>query len=209
MQANLPKEPSEKLLLVEGPDDQHVVIHLRNRLNLNLECEIEVKEGWENLRESIPRESKAPGRRCLGILADADTNIQGRWQAIRSALHSSEFPLSIPRSPHPNGTIIDGEIRIGVWLMPDNVRAGELEDFIAAMIPAGDPLWPLAQEYINGIPARYREFRNRKILKAQLHAWLAARAEPRPMGSAIRTGELRVDGPLCQTFADWLKALFQ
>ena len=93
--------------------------------------------------------------------------------------------------------------------MPDNVRAGELEDFIAAMIPAGDPVWPLAQEYINGIPARHREFRPRKILKAQLHAWLAARAEPRPMGSAIRTGELRVDGPLCQIFADWLVRLFQ
>ena len=103
MQANLPKEPSEKLLLVEGPDDQHVVIHLRNRLNLKLECEIEVKEGWENLRESIPRESKVPGRRSLGILVDADTSAQGRWQAIRSALLSSEFPLPVPDPPIPTG----------------------------------------------------------------------------------------------------------
>lgn len=209
MQANLPVAPSENLLLVEGPDDQHVVIHLRNRLNLNLECEIAVKEGWENLRESIPRELKVPGRRSLGILVDADTSVQSRWQAISSALQSAEFPIPVPRDPHPGGTIINGEIRIGVWLMPDNARAGELEDFIAAMIPAGDPVWPRAQQYINGIPPHHRKFRARKMLKAQLHDWLAAREEPRPMGSAIRTGELQVNGPLCQTFADWLGRLFQ
>lgn len=209
MQANFPGAPSEKLLLVEGPDDKHVVWHIQSRLNLNIDFDIEDNQGWENLRESIPRELKVPGRRSLGILVDADTSAQSRWQAIRSALQSSEFSIPVPRDPQPGGTIIEGEIRVGVWLMPDNARAGELEDFIAEMIPAGDPVWPRAQQYINGIPAGDRKFRDRKILKAQLHAWLAAREEPRPMGSAIRTGELQVDGPLCRTFGDWLGRLFQ
>lgn len=200
---------SENLLLVEGRDDEFVVSRIRDRLAPNLEFAIAAKGGWNVLQNSIPEEMMASGRRSLGLLVDADTSVQSRWQAISSALRSSEFQLPVPRDPDLGGTIIDGEIRVGVWLMPDNARAGELEDFIAAMIPAGDPVWPRAQQYINGIPAGDRKFRDRKILKAQLHAWLAAREEPRPMGSAIRTGELRVNGILCQTFAAWLARLFQ
>ena len=209
MPANHSSELPAKLLLVEGQDDRHVVRHIHNRLNLNIDFQIDDRQGWESLRETIPIEMRVASRQSLGILVDADTNMEDRWRSVRDALARAGLILPVPRDPHPGGTIIDGEIRVGVWLMPDNARAGELEDFIAEMIPEGDPVWPLAQEYINGIPAGDRKFRDRKILKAQLHAWLAAREEPRPMGSAIRTGELQVNGALCQTFSDWLIRLFQ
>ena len=209
MPANHSSELPAKLLLVEGQDDRHVVRHIRNQLNLNIDFQIDDRQGWESLRETIPIEMRVASRQSLGILVDADTSMEDRWRGVRDALSRSGLILPIPRDPHPGGTIIDGEIRVGVWLMPDNGRAGELEDFIAEMIPAGDPVWPLAQQYINRIPAGDRKFRDRKILKAQLHAWLAAREEPRPMGSAIRTGELQVNGALCRTFADWLTRLFQ
>lgn len=204
-----PPAGSENLLLVEGRDDGFVVSRLRDRLAPELEFAIDAKGGWNVLQDSIPDETMAPGRRSLGILVDADTSVQGRWQAIRGALQSSELDMPVPTALSRRGTIIDAEIRIGVWLMPDNMHRGEIEDFIVPMIPAGDRVWPLAQQYIDGIPETDRKFRNRKILKAQLHAWLAARREPRQIGSAIERGDLIVDGPLCQTFADWLKALFQ
>ena len=92
--------------------------------------------------------------------------------------------------------------------MPDNTRTGELEDFIVEMIPAHDSIWPLANEYVDGIPEDQRKFKERKILKAKLYAWLATRKEPRQMGLAIRTRDLNTDQPLVDEFLKWLRKTF-
>ncbi len=92
--------------------------------------------------------------------------------------------------------------------MPDNVSPGELEDFVAQMIPGTDPVWPLSQDYIEGIPPKDRRFAEGKTLRAKVHAWLATREDPRQMGSAIGAGDLQVDGDLCKRFICWLKRLF-
>ena len=42
------------------------------------------------------------------------------------------------------------------------------------MIPAGDSVWPLAQQYIDRIPPIDRKFAENKTLRAQIYAWLAA-----------------------------------
>ena len=58
-------------------------------------------------------------------------------------------------------------------MMPDNCSVGELEDFVVEMIPPDDLVWPLAQRYIEKIPNP--AFKESKVLRAQLYAWLAAR----------------------------------
>ena len=98
--------------------------------------------------------------------------------------------------------------RIGIWVMPNNASNGELEDFLVTMLPDSDPVWPRAVAYIDGIPERDRKFKEGKALRAQLHAWLATRKEPRPSGRAILAGDLRVDGILAGKFVDWLRRLF-
>ena len=92
--------------------------------------------------------------------------------------------------------------------MPDNQRGGELEDFIAAMIPRDDPTWPRAKRYLEGIPDEERRFSARKFTRAHVHAWLATRKAPRPMGGAITAQDLRHDTPMAATFVDWLRKLF-
>ena len=92
--------------------------------------------------------------------------------------------------------------------MPDNQSPGELEDFVAQMIPGGDPVWPLSQNYIEGIPAGDRKFASGKTLRAKIHAWLAAREDPRQMGLAIRTRDLDINGAVCTRFTNWLTRLF-
>lgn len=101
-----------------------------------------------------------------------------------------------------------GAPRVGVWLMPDNRSAGELEDFVQRMIPDGDPAWPLAREYVRGIPDEARAFPSGKRSRAELHAWLATREEPGFMGSAIGRGDLKTGGPLCTAFLAWIESLF-
>ena len=97
---------------------------------------------------------------------------------------------------------------MGVWLMPDNATSGSLEDFVARMIPDEDAVWPLAQDYVARIPEADREFSERHARRAEVHAWLATREEPRLMGRAIGTIDLDLEAAICEAFIGWLRSLF-
>ena len=211
---NLPL--SERALLVEGQDDKHVVRHLCIRSQICIRNEsmlafdILDKGGIDPLLDSISLEIKAPGRESVGILVDANDEPANRWQSIRSRLQ--RFDLHLPAEPDSEGTILSAASpavpRIGIWLWPDNQRRGELEDFVKAMIPSADPVWPKSEEYIDHIPELDRKFLPGKETKAKIYAWLATTETPGRMGTAIRAGSLGVDGPLALKFADWLRRLF-
>lgn len=198
--------PPAKLLLVEGPDDKHVVEHLRRRLASDLVFHCQDKGGSAPLLDAIDVEITTDGRVALGILMDANDDLAARWQAIGHRLLGEDVQL--PPQPERGGTVIDSDPRVGVWLMPDNSTPGELENFVAELIPKDDPVWPLAERYIDGIPSEHRQFATGKELRAKLHAWLATRQEPRKMGAAIGTAELDAGGALAGQFADWLRTLF-
>ena len=200
--------PKPRVLLVEGQDDEHVVRHLLRRRQSTLDFDIENREGIDPLLDSIGAELRAPGRQALGILVDADTNLPSRWDAVRTRLSAESIEL--PGRPTAGGTTVTAasKPRVGVWLMPDNTSSGELEDFVVQMVPAGDPVWPMAQRYIDAIPEHHRKFSRQKTQRARLYAWLAVREDPRRMGSAIGARDLEVDGMLCHTFIAWLQALF-
>ena len=195
-----------RVLLVEGQDDKHAVLHLCNRSQPMPLFDISDKGDINSLLDSIGPEIEAPGRIAVGILPDANDDPDARWNALRYRL--GEHGLHLPQHREPNGTIVGDSPRVGIWLWPDNRRPGELEDFVEAMIPRHDAVWPLAQAYVDGIPQAERRFPVGKTLKAQLHAWLATRRTPGRMGSAIRTCDLEVDGPVAERFADWLRRLF-
>lgn len=197
-------------MLVEGQDDKHVVGHLRHATGSMPGFDIIDKGGVIAVLESIPVEVKAPGRKTVGIMVDANDDQRARRQALADRLR--KVNVALPRGASPSGTIIEechqvNRPRVGVWLMPDNVSPGELEDFIADMIPEDDPVWPLCCEYIDSIPEP-RKFTEKKVRRAQVHAWLATRKEPRQMGQAIRTQDLEVGGDTCRRFVEWLRQLF-
>ncbi len=201
-------QPEPHVLLVEGPDDKNVVWQICNRSPDTPDFFIQDRGGIEPLLDAIGAELNAPDRRVLGILADADTNLTGRWASIVNRL--AEEGIRIPNRPDADGVIIDTEEkpRVGIWLMPDNSMDGELENFVADMIPDDDPVWPMSQQYINEIPLEHRKFAPGKTLRAQVHAWLATLSDPRLMGQAIGARDLTVNNPLSQTFLRWLSRLF-
>lgn len=199
-------QSSDRVLLVEGQDDKHVVLQLCHRHESTPSFSISDKDNITQLLESLALEMKVSGRQAVGILVDANDDVTGRWNAIQNRLRRAD--IEPPPSPNPDGTIIQARPRIGIWLMPDNTSAGELEDFVAQMIPTEDPVWPLSLSYIEGIPGADRKFSEKKKLRAQLYAWLAAREDPRRMGLAIRARDLKVDGDLSKKFVAWLNGLF-
>ena len=174
--------------------------------------DIREKGSVEQVLDAIGLEVRVSGRETVGILVDANNNVASRWQAVRDKLR--KVGVELPATIDSTGAIIEGDPGVGrpcvgVWLMPDNTLPGELEDFVAAMIPKDDRVWPLSQGYVGDIPEDHRKFTPGKTRRAEVHAWLAVRKDPRLMGVAIRARDLDVDGPGCRSFVDWLRRLFR
>ena len=158
----------ERVLLVEGQDDLHVVRHLRRSDPQIASFCIRDKGGAPNLILGIRGEILVEGRTAVGILVDANDDPNSRWHAVADRIRAAG--IEPPSSPDPDGTIIDVTPRVGIWLMPDNGSPGELEDFVAKMIPCDDAVWPLSEDYIDGIPEAERKFAEGKVLRAKVHA---------------------------------------
>lgn len=197
-----------RVLLVEGPDDKHVIRHICERLEIEQNFAIIDKGGFTRLRDALSVEAKVSGRVVLGILVDANEDVGARWNEVAARVRAVGVP--VPHAPTPGGTVTESQqgLRVGIWLMPDNRESGELEDFAQRLIPGDDPVWPLARNYVAKIPGSDRKFKPGKLSRAEVHAWLATRKEPRLMGAAIGTGDLDVGVPLARSVGDWLQRLF-
>lgn len=197
------------ILLVEGEDDEHVVRCLYRKVHGGSEPPFTIKNkgNYTKLLQGLPADLKRSGLRVAGILADANDDVEARWLELSKAV--KEGGGGLPDVPAPSGTIVEGSLRIGVWLMPDNHGPGELEDFARRLIPASDRVWPLAKRYIEGIPEKDRRFKPGKISKAKLYAWLASRLLPQRMGGAITAGDLDAEADIARQFAQWLDNLFE
>lgn len=203
-----------KAILVEGKDDESVIYHLLTEQQRET-VDIMAKDNDVQLLKSIFSELNVPKRDTLGVVMDGNNNYSGRWQAISQRFN--EAGIKLADISNPKGFISDETatfmevnfrpIRIGVWIMPNNRSNGELEDFIATMIPKDDPVWPRSQNYIDDIPVEDRYFTNKKVTRAKVHAWLATREEPILMGAAINAKYLKTDGQPCLDFQKWLTKL--
>jgi hypothetical protein len=197
----------KKQLLVEGNDDLHVVKALCQRLTIPHNFDVIDCKGIENILEQIPLLIKDSSIDTIGIMIDADTNLQARYDSVKNKLSGFDFPKKLPE----NGLIIDnGEQKIGVWIMPDNNTNGMLEDFISFLVPENDKLMPIAIETLQDIEKQDLDKYKPHQSKAKIHTWLAWQEEPgKPLGQSITNKALSTDNETCRKFADWLKNLFE
>ncbi len=202
-------------LLVEGKNDKHVVWALCEQYqvleNFSVEEPGEDKGGVDALLEGIAVRLKQSKLNALGIVLDADQDIESRWDAVCERLRQAGYS-NLPDGPNPNGTIIESDQmpRVGIWIMPNNHLPGMLEDFVAELIPDDDDLKPKAEDILREIENenlnRYSSLHHQK---AFIHTWLAWQETPgQPMGLAITAHALQHNQPLAQKFVDWLNRLF-
>lgn len=195
-------------LLVEGSDDKHLIGHLLQRHGVILTREeIHECDGVDNLlNESLPVFLKG-SYSSIGIVVDADLDVQSRWQSIRGRLEQSGYDT--PATPPPGGLIVaDRQPAVGVWVMPDNVLPGILEDFVKQLVPPDDDLWPLVERSVAAIPATSRRFHTAAERKAEIHTYLAWQENPGTrMGSAITNQYFEANAALALTFVEWFTRL--
>ncbi len=204
------KEQPQHYLLVEGDDDMQVMYHLLKHHNLHEQLKIKKKDGINILLADLKTELKGSGVQRLGIIVDANTDIQNRWQSLRNRLIESGYGI-IPTTPQAEGTIIQQDERptVGIWLMPTNTVSGMLEDFVSFLVPQGDILWPIAGTVLQQVITQDCRFPPTQKSKAHIHTWLAWQEEPgKPMGQAITKRYLDAAAPDGQRFIQWIRKLF-
>lgn len=201
------------VLLVEGNDDKHVLWSLLQHHNVPKEFDIKSKDGIDPLLEELDVELDSSVVQRLGIVVDADSDIEARWQSLRNRLLHIGCN-DVPLQPSPDGTIfpvtrLTRRVVVGIWLMPDNQQAGMLEHFLQSLLPQNDTLWSRAAQCIQGIPIEERRFPQQHTIKAHMHTWLAWQEEPgKPMGLAITKRYLDAGADSAQRLMAWIRRLF-
>lgn len=213
-------------ILVEGKDDAHVIRNLLAAQGIvhqdGISCEllslgqrarahdekiyIIERGGYEQLHESLPETLNTPGLTHLAIVVDADTNLATRWQSLKDRVDPI---VLLPDAPDVHGTTLNinhlgRQIRVGVWLMPNNTTEGMIKDFVLLLVPPPHKrLWNYVQKAVAKIPIKL--FIDDHKAKAEIHTWLAWQKEPgTPMGQAITARYLDANRPEANQFISWL-----
>jgi len=204
------KEKFNKKLLLEGNDDQHVIWALCERFDIPETFDVIDCEGIDNLNEQIPVRFKQSGIESLGIIIDADSEIKSRWTSLRSLLSAQNF--NVPDELPLTGLVLknDSNMKVGVWIMPNNNLNGMLEDFISFLVPKDDKLLPIVNSTLEDIERKkLNKYASIHKSKAVIHSWLAWQEDPgTPMGLGITKRYLTTDEATCSLLIRWIDELF-
>ncbi len=220
----------KNLLLVEGNNDLHFFLSLigkhfsskpikpptRGNLSASLEIDntsltILDKNGFQNLLGSLNEELDGSDLERLGIVVDADRSATGRWREIAKFLTGFGYQ-NVPTALATSGSIITepGKPKVGVWIMPDNLSAGYIENFVISMLQEKDALlWKKVKTAVDRLPLTERRFAPKDKDKAYVYTWLAWQKEPgMPLGRSITAGYFDANASDAQQLIEWLRQLY-
>lgn len=209
------KQVNKSVLLVEGKDDQHVIWSLLEYYKVPETFVVNDCDGIDNLLHEVSLRLTTPTMYTrMGVVMDADVNIQGRYDALCSILESTgKYDLSqVVLSER--GTLIksldENYPVIGLWLMPDNRSNGMLEDFVMALADVEDELMHESDVVLSSLEQRsLNRYSSVHRSKAKIHTYLAWQEEPgKPMGQAITAKVLHAESESARVFVEWIKSLF-
>ncbi len=213
----IPRE--RKRLLVEGTDDLYAIAELIGHhvewpsRKEHAPVRIEWRDGVENIldEDTIPVRLKAPDTDILGVVIDADDEIDRRWRRISTlcAPFFSNIPIDLP----PGGLITKNEVGkyFGIWIMPDNQKHGMLETFLRYLVPGNQAsLWSYAERSTGEALNHGANYKSLHSDKAQIHTWLAWADPPgERFGTALLKKILDANAPSAAPFVQWFKELYQ
>ena len=162
-------KPPSTLLLVEGPDDEHVVKSICGRMQIGRIDEIRFKHnlhstdkepprGKEALLKALPNylESRGEELTALGVLVDADDNLATSWQSIIHTLHQHGY-TDLPEHPDLAGTIIPPPQKAIQPPQPGNIGASPLGDTNPLPLPRVG-IWIMPDNQLGGTLEDFLKF---------------------------------------------------
>jgi hypothetical protein len=215
---DLCKQETDKVLLVEGINDCHVVMALCGVHGVPqtfgiYQCDSDV--GVLKRLNALIAKPNPP--QVIGVMLDADNSPRSRWDSIRGKLR--HYNYDFPAMPDADGTVVsdisvhevsplEHRPKLGFWLMPNNQDTGMLEDFCAEL--AEPTSLSFAKECVEQASTKNLiTFKEVHRSKAVIHTYLAWQDEPGyPLGKAITSQALRPNTEIAIKFTNWLTALF-
>jgi hypothetical protein len=153
----------------------------------------------------------AKTERRLGIVIDADGDPKARWDAFTTRIGKLKV------TPHPNRLPPEGYVgkgkgtgwRLGLWVMPDNISLGYLENFLLDLAP-NDSLKGFADSSTREARSKHgAQFIEQHHSKAKLYAWLAWQKQcGQDPGLAFKAKVLNAKHQQAVKFVKWVKKLF-
>lgn len=120
--------------------------------------------------------------RALAIVLDAEKDAVATFQRVRDALVAADLP-----TPDKAGGVVEGALRVGVFLVPDNMSSGKIETLCLRSVE-GDPAWVCLEVFFGCVRERGGAVPE-NLDKAHAQAFLATRAQPDlPVGLAALEG---------------------
>lgn len=197
------KQSEERLFLVEGKTDEIIVREVLRKLQIS-DVSFAGGEGIDKLLAELTAFIKRSNAMSIGIIVDANKNLEKRWESIRNRLNRSDLEIELPDAPSRHGVIQKLENQnFGVWVMPNNQDNGMLEDFVKEMIP-DDDAWRLAVDYIERAKDSGLQIKESKSL---VYAWLAIIDPGRYLGTAFGAGKFKFDTANYKNFENWIRDL--
>lgn len=204
------------VLLVEGNNDSHVIMALCGHHKLPKNFKIIPCKGADDVLRNMKIRLTTPELHPkIGIVLDADENVQGRLDSfLRNIAQCGKYDCTNTKLSS-EGFILKptDEIfpTVGLWIMPNNSTGGMLEDFVVSLVHKdGETLMSKADEILDQLEEEgIQKYKSVHRTKAKIHTFLAWQDEPgKPMGQAITARLLNADAENAKPFIQWLKNLF-
>ena len=169
---------SERLLLVEGQDDHHLLKALIHHWPDDAHPDVQfiVAGGASAFRAKIDAIRIAAGRdgrnlRAIGIVRDADQDAAGAWRSVCDAVASSGL-----EPPDRHAAFSEASPSVGIFIMPDGESNGALETLCRRAV-AEKPAAHCVERYLTCLEKNgAMSSRNRD--KSFAHAYLASLRNP-------------------------------
>lgn len=158
-------------------------------------------------KNSMKVTMKANTIRNLGLMVDANSDLQARYRSLRNCC--LEWFPTIPNDLPKDGLIVqnsDGR-RFGAWIMPNNIDSGTLESLLIELISSRS-LLERSNEFIESV-SELTPISHKDRDKALLYAWLAVQNPPvQDLRKAFAKGFLDSKHPKATAFVTWFRKLY-
>ncbi|HEY1824745.1 MAG TPA: DUF3226 domain-containing protein [Acidimicrobiales bacterium] len=193
-------------VFVEGTSDQKVIARLAKIENLS-DIQVVCMNGKDDWIKSIGVFKGTRGFqrvKTLGLVRDADDNPTGAFGSLQGVLKEAGFPV-----PNAGAVITEKDgLKSGAFVMPDNLREGELEDLCNEAVRDHARV-PCVSQYFECVEAL--DAPSTQLAKGRIAAFIAGSNEPWDrVGEAFDRGIIPQDSevflPLRKFLSDLAKA---
>ncbi|OZS78463.1 hypothetical protein CF394_06820 [Tetzosporium hominis] len=162
-----------KLILVEGNDEVNFFEALIKSKGISDDLQIINIEGISNLKTKLAALVKVTGFsenvESVAIVRDADENFDSAFQSVCGILKS----IDLPYPTMPNNYSIDGDIKVGVFIMPGDPNFGAMLEDLCIVTQQDNVVMECVDNFFSCLETKSIET-PKNISKARCQVYLGA-----------------------------------